>query len=82
MTTTFITVLIFSTAALAQEAVNPHAALIQEFEKRTAEYLKIHKQAEGKEPKTPKYLGYKKCLTMQFEKEHSQSIPLRLVKYR
>src|SRR5437762_8370544 len=51
MTMTFVTVLVFSTAAVGQEEVNPHAALIQEFEKRTGEYLKIHKQAEGKMPK-------------------------------
>jgi hypothetical protein len=40
-----------STALFAQDAVNPHAALIQEFEKRTGEYLKLHKQAEGKMPR-------------------------------
>jgi hypothetical protein len=36
--------------AAAQNAVNPDAALMQEFEKRVAEYVKLHKSAEATLP--------------------------------
>jgi hypothetical protein len=34
----------------AQTAVNPNAALVQEFERRVAEYMKLHKSAEATLP--------------------------------
>ena len=39
----------------------------------------VYKQREGKEPKSPKYFGDDNSATMQIQKEHRQSIALRLV---
>jgi hypothetical protein len=36
----------------------------------------VHKQPQRKEPKTPKYLGDNKSVTMQIEDQHGQSILL------
>ncbi len=38
-------------ACLAQTPVNPHAAILQDFDKRVGEYVKMRKTIEGKLPK-------------------------------
>lgn len=38
-------------AAGSQENVNPHALLIQDFEKRVTDYMKLHNQIESKLPR-------------------------------
>ncbi len=38
-------------ACLAQTPVNPHAAILQDFDKRVSEYVKMRKTIEGKLPK-------------------------------
>src|SRR5437879_3173020 len=38
-------------ACLAETPVNPHAAILQDFDKRVSEYVKMRKTMEGKLPK-------------------------------
>jgi hypothetical protein len=48
------TLLLIACAALmaqSQPAVNPDAAIVQDFQKRTADYQKLHKIVEGKLPR-------------------------------
>lgn len=48
------TLLLIACAALmaqSQPAVNPDAAIVQDFQKRTADYQKLHKTVEGKLPR-------------------------------
>ena len=42
----------------------------------------VHQESKRKQPKAPKYSGDIKSIPMHIEEQHSQSIPLRLFKYR
>ena len=40
-----------ASAYSAPQDVNPHSAILEDFNKRVAEYVKLHKNIEGKSPK-------------------------------
>src|SRR5216684_7832957 len=65
-------------ARKAQDHVGEAADGEPDAQEPRQESRSVHKQPKRKEPKTPKYFGDIKSVTMQIEEQHSQRIPLRL----